>query len=88
VNTDLEGEHPVNLGNPRENTIGEIATMVRDLTGSASEIVYKPLPVDDPVRRRPDISRARELLGWEPTVALADGLRHTIDDFSARFGHS
>jgi UDP-glucuronate decarboxylase len=88
MNVTVEGEHPVNLGNPKENTIGEIATMVRDLTGSKSEIVYKPLPVDDPVRRQPDISRARELLGWEPTVALANGLRHTIDDFSGRFGRA
>lgn len=88
VKVDVEGENPVNLGNPRENTISEIATMVRDLTDSRSEIVYKPLPVDDPVRRRPDISRARELLGWEPSVALADGLRHTIDDFAGRSGQA
>ncbi len=88
MNVGVEGEQPVNLGNPRENTIGEIATMVRDLTGSKSEIVYKPLPVDDPVRRRPDITRARELLGWDPVVALADGLGHTIRDFEARFGRA
>ncbi|KAB2911480.1 MAG: SDR family oxidoreductase [Kofleriaceae bacterium] len=88
MNVEVQGEQPVNLGNPRENTIGEIATMVRDLTSSRSEIVYKPLPVDDPVRRRPDISRARDLLGWEPKVALADGLGHTIRDFEARFGRA
>jgi UDP-glucuronate decarboxylase len=88
VNADIEGESPVNLGNPIENTIGEIATMVRDLTSSRSEIVYKPLPVDDPVRRKPDITRAREVLGWEPKVALADGLRHTIGDFVNRFGRA
>jgi UDP-glucuronate decarboxylase len=88
MNADNAGDSPINLGNPRENTIGEIATMVRDLTSSRSEIVYKPLPVDDPVRRRPDITRAREVLGWEPAVALADGLRHTIQDFAARFGHA
>ena len=85
MNTEMDGTTPVNLGNPREHTIAEIATMVRDLTKSGSELVFKPLPVDDPVRRKPDIARAREVLGWEPTVALADGLRHTIDDFAARF---
>ena len=75
---------PMNLGNPHESTIAEIAHMVRDLTGSRSELVFRPLPVDDPVRRRPDISRARSIIRWEPQVALADGLRHTIKDFAGR----
>ena len=88
MNTEMDGTLPVNLGNPREHTIAEIATMVRDLTKSPSELVFKPLPVDDPVRRKPDIGRAREILGWEPTVGLADGLRRTIDDFEARFANA
>ena len=74
------GEHqPVNVGNPDEFTLKELAEVVKELTGSESEIVYAPLPTDDPQIRRPDISRARELLGWEPTVALRDGLKTTID---------
>ncbi|MDB5615414.1 MAG: NAD-dependent dehydratase [Devosia sp.] len=73
---------PVNIGNPGEFSIGELAEMVLTMTGSASPIVYRPLPVDDPQRRRPDISRARELLGWEPTLALAEGLSLTIPWFA------
>ena len=72
---------PVNLGNPAENTISELALMIRELAGSSSEIVYRPLPQDDPVRRRPDISLAKEKLGWEPKVAVRDGLSRTIDYF-------
>ncbi len=76
------GCDPVNLGNPRETTMIELATMVKDLTGSSSEIVHAPLPKDDPVRRNPDISRANRLLGgWEPTVPLEKGLRNTVDYF-------
>ena len=72
-------EHaPVNIGNPDEYTILQLAEAVRGATGSASEIVYEALPQDDPAVRQPDISRAREILGWEPTVGLADGLRMTI----------
>ena len=72
-------EHaPVNIGNPEEYTILQLAEAVRGATGSASEIVYEALPQDDPTVRQPDISRAREILGWEPTVGLADGLRMTI----------
>ena len=72
-------EHsPVNIGNPEEYTILQLAEEVRGATGSASEIVYEALPQDDPAVRQPDISRAREILGWEPTVGLADGLRMTI----------
>jgi UDP-glucuronate decarboxylase len=72
---------PVNLGNPSEFTIGELAKAVVQATGSRSELVYKPLPADDPRQRRPDIGKARELLQWEPRVALVDGLRTTIAYF-------
>ncbi len=75
---------PVNLGNPHEITIEQIARTIIDLVGSTSRIVYRPLPVDDPRQRRPDITRARTLLGWEPEVGLEDGLRRTIDYFRAR----
>jgi dTDP-glucose 4,6-dehydratase len=69
---------PVNLGNPREMSLAEIAQLVVDLAGSSSEIEYHPRPVDDPERRRPDISRAASVLGWEPHVNAEDGLRTTI----------
>jgi UDP-glucuronate decarboxylase len=72
---------PVNLGNPEENTVGELALRVVEITGSNSKIVYRPLPVDDPTRRRPEISKARELLGWWPNVDLTQGLRATVDYF-------
>ena len=74
---------PVNLGNPSEFTILELAEKVRELTGSRSEIVFRPLPQDDLLRRRPDIGRARELLGWQPTVSLEEGLKRTIGYFDA-----
>jgi UDP-glucuronate decarboxylase len=73
---------PVNLGNPGEFTMRELAEMVREMTGSRSEIVYRALPKDDPTRRRPDITRARELLGWEPKVPLREGLARTVDYFT------
>ena len=72
---------PINIGNPVEFTMMELSDIVLELTGSQSKIVYRPLPEDDPVQRRPDITKARELLGWEPTVALRDGLIKTIDWF-------
>jgi UDP-glucuronate decarboxylase len=72
---------PVNLGNPAEFTIRELADLVIDLTGSSSRIIFRPLPQDDPRQRCPDISKARELLGWKPTVALRDGLLKTISYF-------
>lgn len=75
---------PVNLGNPREMTIREIAEMVVEMTGSKSKLVYKPLPKDDPTRRKPDISLAKEKLGWEPQVMLEDGLKSTIDYFKSK----
>jgi len=74
------GEHmPVNVGNPDEFTLLELAEAVIDVAGSSSEIVHEALPIDDPQVRRPDISRAKELLGWEPEVSLRDGLQRTLD---------
>jgi dTDP-glucose 4,6-dehydratase len=72
---------PVNIGNPGEFTIMDFATLILKLTGSKSSIIHKPLPVDDPKQRQPDITRARQLLGWEPKVSLETGLRQTIDYF-------
>jgi len=73
--------YPVNLGNPQEMTILEFAERIRRLTGTKSPIVHEPLPQDDPKQRKPDISKARSLLGWQPRVALEDGLRETIQYF-------
>jgi dTDP-glucose 4,6-dehydratase len=73
--------YPVNLGNPNEMSIREFAERIRRITGSSSRIVSLPLPEDDPRQRRPDISKARQLLDWEPRVSLEDGLRLTIDYF-------
>ncbi|MEI6687805.1 MAG: UDP-glucuronic acid decarboxylase family protein [Thermoleophilia bacterium] len=76
-------EHePVNIGNPGEFTLLELAEMVVDLTGSKSEIVFEALPVNDPQQRRPDITRAQELLGWGPTVDLREGLQRLLDQSS------
>jgi UDP-glucuronate decarboxylase len=72
---------PVNLGNPGEFTIGQLAEKVLALTGSRSKVVYKPLPADDPKQRQPDISLANETLGWTPKVALDVGLERTIAYF-------
>ena len=77
---------PVNLGNPGEFTIKELAEKVLAMTGSASELIYEPLPEDDPLQRQPDISRAKEALGWEPTVTLDEGLVKTIEYFRERLG--
>jgi dTDP-glucose 4,6-dehydratase len=75
---------PVNIGNPHEVTIEEIARTIVKLTGSRSKIVYRPLPVDDPKQRRPDITRARTLLGWEPRVGLEEGLEKAIEYFKTK----
>src|SRR5882762_7597676 len=75
---------PVNIGNPVEMTIKQIAEAIIKMTGSKSRIVYKPLPVDDPKQRRPDITRARTLLGWEPKVQLEEGLVKTIEYFRTK----
>src|SRR6202044_4049105 len=74
------GQHnPINIGNPDEFTLLELAKTVIEVTGSGSEIVYEALPTDDPQVRQPDITLAREVLGWEPRVRLAEGLRLTIE---------
>ena len=72
---------PVNIGNPRELTIREFAEMIAMMTGSTAGIVYHPLPEDDPKKRRPDISKAKRLLGWTPTITLEEGLRPTVEYF-------
>ena len=82
---DLQAK-PVNLGNPGEFTILELADLVRKYTGSASELCWQPLPTDDPTLRRPDITRARERLGWEPVITLEQGLERTIQYFRERVG--
>jgi UDP-glucuronate decarboxylase len=79
---------PINLGNPGEFTIKELADQVLSLTGSSSRIEYRPLPQDDPVQRRPDITRARAQLKWEPKVKLEDGLNETISYFRHTLGTS
>ncbi|HYE00772.1 MAG TPA: UDP-glucuronic acid decarboxylase family protein [Alphaproteobacteria bacterium] len=76
-----ETSGPVNLGNPGEFTILQLAQLVIELCGSRSQIIHRPLPVDDPVRRRPDIAKARAALGWSPTIGLVDGLQRTIGYF-------
>ena len=81
-----DAHDPVNLGNPHEITVLECARLILRLTRSASPIVFRPLPQDDPTRRCPDITRARTLLGWEPVVPLDEGLARTIEWFNARAG--
>lgn len=85
-NDDLVG--PVNLGNPGEFTVLELANMVKKLTSSSSKIVHKPLPQDDPVQRRPDITIAKDSLGWRPLIGLEDGLLRSIEYFSSRINQS
>lgn len=75
---------PVNIGNPHELTVLDFAREIIDVTGSRSRIVFKPLPQDDPRQRKPDITRARQLLGWEPTIELRQGLKKTIAYFKGR----
>jgi dTDP-glucose 4,6-dehydratase len=77
----LDSDHvgPVNIGNPGEFTVGELAEVVKEVTGSSSEIVFEPLPVDDPTQRRPDISLAKEILDWEPRIELREGLGRTTE---------
>jgi UDP-glucuronate decarboxylase len=72
---------PINIGNPGEFTIRQLAEIVIEMTGSSSEIIQMPLPQDDPLQRRPDITKARELLDWQPTIPLRQGLERTIDYF-------
>jgi UDP-glucuronate decarboxylase len=82
----MNGEHtgPINLGNPDEYTILELAQAVQKMVNPDAEIIFKALPQDDPRRRRPDITKAKSLLGWQPTVPLQEGLKLTIDDFRDR----
>ena len=77
----MEVDHhlPVNLGNPEEKTVLELATIIKELVGSSSEIVKKPLPVDDPRRRLPDTTKAKQLINWAPSKDLVDGLKETIE---------
>lgn len=81
METDDTVTGPINLGNPREFTILELARAVIEMTGSSSQIVHQPLPQDDPRQRQPDITYARELLGWQPKVELEEGLRRTVEYF-------
>jgi UDP-glucuronate decarboxylase len=81
MDTPEEVTGPINIGNPVEFTMIELANLVVELTGSSSKIIHRPLPQDDPKQRQPDISQAREKLGWEPRVALRDGLGKTIEYF-------
>jgi dTDP-glucose 4,6-dehydratase len=83
----MKGDHlPTNIGNPVEYTVKQLAELVAELTGTAAPIVYEPLPTDDPKVRQPDITRARTMLGWEPTVPVREGLAHTIDYFRGLVG--
>jgi UDP-glucuronate decarboxylase len=75
---------PVNLGNPGEYTILELAKTIQSMVNADSELVHKPLPQDDPKQRQPDITRAKTWLGWEPTIPLQEGLKLTIEDFRSR----
>jgi dTDP-glucose 4,6-dehydratase len=79
---DSDCEGPVNLGNPREYTVGALAELVLAATGSHSRIEYRPLPTDDPTRRQPVITRAREQLGWFPVVSIEEGLGRTVAWFA------
>jgi UDP-glucuronate decarboxylase len=81
MNASDEFTGPVNIGNPNEFSILELAEKVIELTGSRSNIIYQPLPEDDPLQRKPDITLARERLGWEPQTHLAEGLKRTIEYF-------
>jgi dTDP-glucose 4,6-dehydratase len=78
---DSKENDPVNIGNPHEMTIEEIARTIVRMVGSGSKLVYRPLPEDDPKVRQPDITRARTLLGWEPKVGLEEGLSRTLEYF-------
>ena len=81
---DSSENDPVNIGNPHEMTIEEIATTIIRMTGSKSTLVTRPLPVDDPKQRRPDITRAKTILGWEPKVGLEEGLSRTLEYFKKK----
>jgi len=82
MEAEFDGMEPVNVGNPTELTVRELADRVVEMTGTRNRVVYRPLPQDDPRRRRPDISRAQALLGWAPRVELAEGLAKTCAWFA------
>lgn len=82
MNSDVNVTGPINIGNPCELTVSEIANFIVSMTESTSQIVYQDLPADDPQKRKPDISLAKEILGWKPVVELTNGLNQTIDYFS------
>jgi UDP-glucuronate decarboxylase len=84
MNQDNQFTGPINLGNPREFTMKELAALIIDLTGSKSQLVFQPLPQDDPKQRKPDISLAKRVLGWEPEFSLEEGLLKTISEFRNR----
>ena len=88
MDTDFKVTGPINLGNPREFTMIELATKVIELTNSNSDLEWLPLPADDPKQRKPDITLAKNTLGWEPKVDLETGLKLTISDFSSRLEKS
>lgn len=81
MNTSVEVTGPINLGNPDEFTILDLAKKIVELTGSKSEIIFKQLPQDDPIQRQPDITLAKEQLNWQPEIKLEDGLTKTIEYF-------
>jgi dTDP-glucose 4,6-dehydratase len=81
-------DRPVNIGNPVEYSVRQVAEMILEIAGTRSGIVYEPLPEDDPKQRRPDITRARETLGWEPRIPAKEGLKLTFEWFSQRLSHS
>ena len=81
MNTPADVSGPINIGNPGEFTIKELAELTIELTDSRSKIIYHPLPSDDPKQRRPDITKAKEILSWQPTIPLREGLQKTINYF-------
>jgi dTDP-glucose 4,6-dehydratase len=83
---DSDQTSPINIGNDNEFTIAQLAELIIDVTGSSSELVYLPLPVDDPTQRKPDLTKARSLLGWEPEVQLREGIERTADYFASHLG--
>ena len=86
MESDIDGCEPVNLGNPVEMMVKDLLGRILDIIGTDSIVVHKPLPQDDPRRRRPDISRAKALLGWEPTVPVEFGLARTAEWFAEEIG--
>jgi dTDP-glucose 4,6-dehydratase len=83
---DSDQTNPINIGNDNEFTIAQLAELIIEVIGSSSELVYLPLPVDDPTQRKPDLTKARTLLGWEPTIQLREGIERTAEYFSLRLG--